>query len=490
MNPDVTVAQLCKALADAGQFYARGIPVRLVEDAAQGGATAVKMDADSVVLTAHKLARPYAVKPGKDGAREEVDARLPKPIASMYLSVREDWRLPPLNGIASAPLLSDDGSTRSGTGYDATSGIWLEKMPEIEIERTPTKVQAERALRLLRETFGTFCFADAETIEGADGVAHVDLTRPPGQDESAFLTMLVTAVCRPSLDLAPGALLVAAETSGAGTGKGKLARCISAIAFGRQPSAVTFGGSVEELEKRLAAKLIESSPAILLDNLNGVLLRSDLLASALSERPAEIRVLGRTEMRRLHASALVVVTGNGLRVSEDLARRFIEVRLDAKTEDPESRPFYNDIVAEVAARRAELLSACLTIWRWGRLTKPARGAALGGYGQWGEWVRDPLMALGCKDPVTRVSEAKVNDPRRQRTAEIFRAWWEAHGSRAVAATDLDPAVVSVIDPHNKGRQYVVSVLQSLEGTRLAGFLMTRQKPAGHWGTSTYCLEKT
>ena len=108
-----------------------------------------------------------------------------------------------------------------------------------------------------------------------------------------------------------------------------------------------------------------------------------------------------------NASALVILTGNGLTVSEDLARRFIAVDFDPRTEDPEARPFTTNIRAEVTARRKELLAALLTIWRWGRIATDIKpGLPLGSFEQWGHWVRDPLVALGCQDPVARVSEAK------------------------------------------------------------------------------------
>jgi hypothetical protein len=71
---------------------------------------------------------------------------------------------------------------------------------------------------------------------------------------------------------------------------------------------------------------------------NGVALKSAMLASAITESPAEIRILGKTQMTKLNSTALFFVTGNGLRISEDLARRFIEVRFDAGTEDLEARP--------------------------------------------------------------------------------------------------------------------------------------------------------
>ncbi len=54
------------------------------------------------------------------------------------------------------------------------------------------------------------------------------------------------------------------------------------------------------------------------------------------------------------------------RISEDLARRFLVVELDAKCENPEQRAFHEDFETSIKARRTELLGAVLTIWRWGR----------------------------------------------------------------------------------------------------------------------------
>jgi hypothetical protein len=105
-------------------------------------------------------------------------------------------------------------------------------------------------------------------------------------------------------------LLIAPAVSGAGCGKGLLVRAICAIAFGIRPRAFTTGGARDELEKRLVADLIEAQPALFLDNANGIALRSDTLASVLTERPATVRVLGETRMVLLNSTAFVAVTGN------------------------------------------------------------------------------------------------------------------------------------------------------------------------------------
>jgi len=492
-DPDRTVAALRDILAKAGVLYDRGVPVRLALDQIQGGAVAQVMRPDGLVLMAHTVCRPYVLRDIK-GILVEVNVRLPRQLAVMYLDWRGEWRLPPLNGIGSAPLLRDDGTIQNAQGYDRASGMWCENVPDMTelVPEQPTRDDATAALQLIRETFKTFCFADADTVDevGFD-VAVVDTSRLPGKDESAFLVALLTAVCRPSLHLAPGVLLRAAPISGAGAGKGLLARCISIIAFGREPHAVTSGANAEELEKRIAAELMEGSPVLFLDNLNNTAFRSNLLASAITERPARVRVLGRSQMVPLNASAFVILTGNGLSVSEDLARRFIAVDFDPRTEDPETRIFPSDIRAEVTRRRKELLAAVLTIWRWGRIEHDLKpGRMLGSFEQWCSWVRDPLLALGCQDPADRVSEAKERDGRRQAIAELFAIWWEKHHDRPIAIRDLHEDVRHIADPQTRGRQYQSAFLERLAGTRMAGFVLTRQPPAGKWGAATYALIPT
>ena len=203
-NPDQTVAALRDLLADARGLYDRGVPVRLAFDQNQRGTVAEMMTPDALVLMAHSICRPYVLKAGQDGTVAEVNARLPRSLAVMYLDWRGEWRLPPLNGIASAPLLQDDGTVRSAAGYDLTSGMWCENVPKLTglVPERPTKDAAAAALCLIRETFKTFCFADAETIEPtAGGVATIDTSKTPGRDEASFLVALLTAVCRPSLTL-------------------------------------------------------------------------------------------------------------------------------------------------------------------------------------------------------------------------------------------------------------------------------------------------
>ena len=211
------------------------------------------------------------------------------------------------------------------------------------------------------------------------------------------------------------------------------------------------GHSPEELEKRLVAAAILSRPAIFLDNYNGGLLRSQQLDSMITEGRAEVRVLGHSKMVQLFTKALIQVTGNATQLSEDSARRILRCELDARMESPEQRPFRGgDLVERVMARRNKLLGACLTIWRWGAQNKKLpRGKTCGSFEQWSRWCRDPLLALGCRDPADLIPEIKATDPARVKTRSIMAKWWERHKGATLTVKDLHHDVCEEIDENSK-----------------------------------------
>ena len=493
-SPDLTVAALRDLLAATGDVYDRGGPASVIQDRLRDGAVIHPLSADNLKLLAHQRARPYIVKIKEDGTAVEKRIQLPFNICKMFLEWKGAWGLPQLNGVSSTPILREDGSYYCAEGYDAASGMWCEDLPDLTglVPESPSLGDAQAALHTIRQTFQTFCFADAESVfDTAFGMDVVDINRPPGQDEAAFLNALLTAVCRASIPLAPGVLIRAAPVSGAGAGKGLLARCISLIAFGREPHAVTGGSNREEREKRITAELLQGGPTVFLDNLNNTAFRSDQLASAITERPARVRILGKSEMATLNATALIILTGNGLTVTEDLARRFLEIQLDPGIEDPETRKFPTDVRADVRTRRNTLLAALITIWRWGRHSHDLKqGRALGSFETWCAWVRDPLLALGCPDPVNRITAAKRQDTQRQETAEVFAVWHSHHGDSPVIQCNLHGAVSSLIDTQGRGRQFIASQLNRLSGTRIAGFVLERQPADSNWGVVSYRLQRT
>ena len=107
----------------------------------------------------------------------------------------------------------------------------------------------------------------------------------------------------------------------------------------------------EEMEKRLASKLMAGEPFIAIDNctrpLGG---ESDLLD--LTQERVSPRILGFSKAPPISTGAFVAANGNNLVIKGDLIRRTMLCRIDAKVEQPETRVFDVDPVAEAVAKRA------------------------------------------------------------------------------------------------------------------------------------------
>ena len=164
--------------------------------------------------------------------------------------------------------------------------------------------------------------------------------------------------------------------------------------------------TAEEFEKTVSAAWMRKDQAVLLDNLNSLFLKSPLLASASTERPCLVRILGYSRLVPLSATGFIVITGNAIAPAEDIVRRLLQVELDAKVEDPEQRPFEGDILAEIAADRLNLLAAALTVWRWGRQQSDLPlGKPLGSFGQW-----SPLGARSVTCSQTARTRSSASPP--------------------------------------------------------------------------------
>jgi putative DNA primase/helicase len=400
--------------------------------------------------------------------------------ARLYLDgLAGEWGLRAFRGITRSPILEDDGGMRAEHGFDVSSGLWCYKIPNVAVPERPTKEDATTALNRLRHFFRTFPFADGQkAIENNVEVA--ELSEKPGLDESIFLTALLTAVARQSLPLAPAFLCNAPAYSGAGTGKGLLAKALAIIGSGVRPAAFTSGHDAAEFDKRLTAALTEARPAIFLDNFNAKDLRSDILASALTEDPMMVRIMGHTKNVPLHTRTFVAITGNGIQVAEDMARRTLKTDLDARMENPEQRKFSPGFLQSAHDNRGQLLSDALTIWRWGRQNSIDAGLPLGNYEVWAQWCRDPLLALGCCDPVERIAAMKAADPRRAKLRAVFDQWSIVHQDNKIKGTELADSVLELIDEQSTrkaagsfkyNRQRVASFLVRHAGTCVAGYTL-------------------
>jgi hypothetical protein len=250
---------------------------------------------------------------------------------------------------------------------------------------------------------------------------------------------------------------------------------------------VTIGETSQEFEKRLSAELMAGHPVVFLDNVNSRSIRSNLLATAITESPARVRKLGTSEMIAINSRGLILITGNGVSVSEDLVRRTILIELDAKTASPEARIFTDDLLSATVKQREQLLVAALTIWRWGRQNTLPRGCPAGGFETWSRWCRDPLLALGCRDPIQRQGAMKEVDPDREHLLGVFHAWYASHGQEPVTADGLHHVVKEALIPGKASRQALAAYLGQLAGVRIDEWHLQRLPKTTKWPGARYRL---
>jgi hypothetical protein len=494
-SPDQFAVELDKIFDQAGGFYVRGR--RVVRLVMHGGTLiSEELKPAALSLEAHQHSRPWAYVDTPFG-RVERDVPVSKFMSEMYLS-KGSWGLPVFNGVSTMPIFHEDGSFRCVEGFDSASGFFFIGTPrgfDKRIPAHPTYDDALTSVMRLRHTFRTIPYADGprvtEDIAG-NQTDVVDLKHPAGLSESCFLAAEMTAVLQRSLPRVPGYLVKAPAISGSGGGKGQIVRAISVTAGDVSIFRTARGHESEELDKRIVAGLLSGAALLVLDNLNYCTLVSEQLAVAMSELTYDIRPLGTSESRRLNDCPFVLATGNGLDLSNDLARRFTRSLLNPGVEDAELRKF-TETLEQIAERcREQIIIDVITIWRWGRQgcagaqSKPVN-RTLGSFEQWVEWVCRPLINLGCADPILSTAESKVDDPSRQATYLVFRKWWHYHRDAPLKASKIAYEVKREMTQKEMSSQRLTKWLEAHAEARVKGFVLRRIRPQSKNGVDIYSL---
>ena len=212
-------------LAASGQLFDRGLPVRVVRPADGGPPSAIPLTRHNVVIETHRLCQPMKQESGG----RLVPVTLPERVAQ-YVS-RYVRRMGPAAARwhqHRAAAVGERERTHGGR-LRSRNGTVVSLCPHSKSAATnhlaPMPMRncgdcakpSARFLLPMRRDAGT----PRSELRWSTSARRLAGTRAP------FFVDLQTAVCRPSLPLAPGALYTAPEVSGAGSGKGLLVRATS-----------------------------------------------------------------------------------------------------------------------------------------------------------------------------------------------------------------------------------------------------------------------
>jgi putative DNA primase/helicase len=127
-------------------------------------------------------------------------------------------------------------------------------------------------------------------------------------------------------------------------------------------------------------------------------------------------------------SSLMTANGSKLEIFGDLKRRSLRSRMDARTEQPETREFRGgDPVDRARSERIRFVRDALIVllgfYTAGKPV-PASVKPLGSFEQWSSLIRNCLIWLGEPDPCETMDRTRVDDTQRRALAEVIY-WWEA-----------------------------------------------------------------
>lgn len=366
-------------------------------------------------------------------SREQWEPMAPPAEHINALLDRGSWNiLRPLDAIARAPFLRQDGTICDAPGYDPASRTLY--VPSIEfppIPTSPTRDDALAALARLREPFNEFPWKEEAS-------------------ESTFISHILAEAARLAMERCP---MYVYDAPMAGTGKSTLQEMAARIVHGTEPALRPWVADEDEIRKALYACLMAGDRSIWFDNVpDGVKVRSSVLEAFLTSAVWKDRKLGESVTSAIPNKTVLVASGNNLTPVSALARRSLVVRLDANTENLRERVFRIANPRQyVMENRAQLLVDALTIVK-AYITLPAHGhmkmpVTLPSFEMWSQLAREPLIWLGMADPV--ITQLNETDDETQNIGPIFEKLAASFGERTFTAADMARVVGSISDSNNE-----------------------------------------
>ena len=334
--------------------------------------------------------------------------------------------LPVLTRIVEVPTFTRRGDLIVTPGFHPASGIYFDNRGKLTIPPIPREPSDQQMYDardfLLNDLLGDFPF-----VSDADRAHAVCLPLEP------IVRDMIEGPCPNHLIDAPAA----------GTGKTLLADTLLRTVSGLV-GVMTETQNDDEWRKRFTAMFREGRAIVLIDNVRHPL-TSGAISTALTLTEWEDRLLGLNETIIVPVRCTWVTTGNNVRMSDEIARRTIPTRIDAKMD----RPFERDpekfrhpnLRTWASTNRGHIIGALLVLAQvWITRGRPApKVRPLGSFESWSVVVGGILECAGIKGFLGNISELydrADDDGRRWRL--FVETWWEKFADQEMKVAELLP----------------------------------------------------
>jgi hypothetical protein len=343
----------------------------------------------------------------------------PRDVVNTMLTAGAWPGLPALSGIVNAPVFSRDGELHDQPGYSKSTRLFYTGGVKVG-DTTPTPENIAHAKDLvLNNLLVDFPFADKASL--AHAVAY-------------FLLPYVR-------DMIDGPTPVHdVDSPTPGTGKGKLLNACAYPSLGHDVPTQPAVEDDNEWRKNITTRLQSGDTHLVIDNVNHEL-NSGALASAFTQPVWTDRTLGSNREVKIPIRTIWAITANNIKMSQELTRRCIWIRLDANSEKPHERTGFKhpNLMTWAKQNRDALVTAALTFVRaWVDRGMPLyAGRVKGSYEEWAGIMGGILETVGI--PGFLENEAELFSRvfvKNDMMGDFVRAWAEKYGSGDTSAYSL------------------------------------------------------
>ena len=286
-----------------------------------------------------------------------------------------------------------------------------------------------------------------------------------------------------------------------GTGKGLLADVITIPATGQEAATTSLPKSEEERRKTITAALGEGPSHVNFDNLSDKL-DSAALANVLTSPLWSDRLLGHSKRLHLSPRCVWLATGNSVKLSTEMKRRSVWIRLDSPLEQPDLRNpdefLHHPLHVWALKHRGELIGAALTlVQNWIAKGRPAGSQILGRFDSWAAVMGGILEAADIPGLLSNAEEFRAaTDETHGEWKALIPAWFQKFGTTEVGTKNLFPLLrehsllpsfVSIEKGDDSAKKIFGKALATQEGACFGPFQIIAASNATRDGTRRFKL---
>ena len=353
-----------------------------------------------------------------DGPNNQLrDKYPPVPVVNILNSTLSHGRtLPRLRSVITAPSFDARGGLLE-PGYNGESGVIF--LPGKNLHKIPLYNDTQHAKKLIGELLTDFWFTSE-----ADRTAYVGLLLLP------FVREMIDGVTP----------LHGIESYVPGAGKGLLAHLATTLAQGFPSAGTPLPPKEVEIGYTLTALISSGVQFLFLDNVSRI--ASSTLAAALTNHVYSGRILRTSDTLEVPMRQMWISTGNNPELSEEIARRYVRIRIEADVENPGDKPpekfLHHPLLPWVRENRSRLIGALLTLTlSWLEAGRPPGKQTMGSFEEWATVIGGILTHHGYDDFLAQRGDVRIaaSTDRTEWTA-FFSAWVGVHNDAWVRVKQL------------------------------------------------------